>query len=298
MERSSSLPKARVSTDAQRKAIAAGAQLQQALESAADALKIIATAIPTLFPQDPRMLLPSAPKGSAATVQAASTPHQRKRKEKNPDAPDKPVSAYHLWSKENKDRIKASMPGVPSASEVVSEANRVWKELSDGVKKVCSAPHFPFSPTFLSFRGFLLMNQPFQEIADKDKARYREEIIAYEHSKAEQRADEIPAASASQQHPSPVKKTTSAKGGFTAVNAAPLSLNPEVQSELDHDSDDAAAVAADLGGSQPTLSVSEFTRQKKDSAHKRKGSKEKSREKETKENKDKKRRRKSDKIDS
>jgi len=134
-------------------------------------------------------------------------------------------------------------------------------------------------------------------MADKDKARYRQEIIAYEHSKGQHRPDEIPAASASQQHPSPIKKPTPAKGGFTAVNAAPLSLNPELESELDHDSDDAAAVAADLGGSQPPLSVPEFTRHKKQSSSTRKGSKEKSREKETQESKDKKRRRKSDKID-
>jgi len=153
-----SLPTTRMSTDAQRKAIAAGAQLQQALESAADALKIIASAIPTLFPQDTRMPLPFAPKGSAATVQPTSTPHKRKRKEKNPDAPDKPVSAYHLWSKENKDRIKASMPGVPSASEVVSEVNRLWKELADGVKKVSPFFLFLFFPSS-SFLSWIPVNE-------------------------------------------------------------------------------------------------------------------------------------------
>jgi len=88
-----------------------------------------------------------------------------------------------------------------------------------------------------------------------------------------------------------------AKGGFTAVNAAPLSLNPGVESELDHDSDDEAAVAADLGGSQAHPSVPEFKRHKKESGSKRKGSKERSKEKETKDDADKKKRRKNDKVE-
>jgi len=143
-----------MSADAQRKAVAAGGQLRQALESAADALKTIASAMPTLFPQDPRISLPSAPKRFAATMETTSTLHKRKRKEKDPDAPDKPVSAYHLWSKENKDRIKASMPGDPSASEVVSELNRLWKDLADPVKKVAPPPFPPCSPfSFLSWVG-------------------------------------------------------------------------------------------------------------------------------------------------
>lgn len=130
-----------MSADVQNKALAAGAQLQQALESAADAFKVIASAIPSLLPQDAQeSVLPVAPK-VATSPEAKSTPNKRKRKEKDLDAPDKPISAYHLWSKNNKDKIKASMPGTPSASEVVAELNRVWKELADGVKKVLGPFH-------------------------------------------------------------------------------------------------------------------------------------------------------------
>ena len=134
------------STDPLAKASSAGAQLQAALMSASEALKTIAGIVPSLFPAPSEVRIAPKPSTSASIVSAALQPessdaqpsNKRKRKEKDPEAPEKPPSAYHLYSKENRERIKASMPGTPSASEVVQEVNRVWKGLEDELKKVFS----------------------------------------------------------------------------------------------------------------------------------------------------------------
>jgi hypothetical protein len=70
----------------------------------------------------------------AAGVAPAS--NKRKRKEKDPDAPEKPPSAYHLYAKEKRDEIKQAMDGAPTANDVIHEINRRWKELADDLKKV------------------------------------------------------------------------------------------------------------------------------------------------------------------
>ena len=94
-------------------------------------------------------------------------------------------------------------------------------------------------------------------------------------------------------------KSSPAKRGFTAVKAAPLVVNPDDHSDSEDDSQDEAAVAADLGGSQPASSVSPAKRQKKDTTKgdgdsPKKDKKEKARDKD----KDKRKRRKSSKTDS
>jgi len=131
------------STDSHQKAIAAGLQLQQALNSAADALKTIANIVPSLFPTNESSqtsvgaVSPPETKGDATTTPAPPS-SKRKRKEKEPGAPEKPLTAYHLYAKETKDQIKQAMGGQPSANEVILEVNRRWKELSDELKKVIS----------------------------------------------------------------------------------------------------------------------------------------------------------------
>src|SRR5271163_4746787 len=133
-------------SDPQQKAIEAGHQLQQALVSASEALKTIATVLPSLFPENegstkistvppkPSTLTPhSAPNETAA---AAPNPNKRKRREKDPNAPEKPPSAYHLFAKEARDEVKQALGGAPSANDVIGEINRRWKETSDVLKKV------------------------------------------------------------------------------------------------------------------------------------------------------------------
>ena len=99
--------------------------------------------------------------------------------------------------------------------------------------------------------------------------------------------------------PTAKAKSSPVKGGFTAVKAAPLLVNPHDNSDSDDDSQDEAAVAADLGGSQPASSVSPSKRQKKDATKgdgdgAKKDKKERAKDKD----KDKKKRRKSSKTDS
>ena len=99
--------------------------------------------------------------------------------------------------------------------------------------------------------------------------------------------------------PTSKAKSTPVKGGFTAVKAAPLVVNPDNYSDSEDDSQDDAAVAADLGGSQPTSSVSPSKRQKKDTTKgDGNGAKKDKKEKVKDKDKDKKKRRKSSKQDS
>ena len=102
--------------------------------------------------------------------------------------------------------------------------------------------------------------------------------------------------------PPPTTKPKSAptKGGFTAVKSAPLTVNPESDSDTEDDSRDEAVVAADLGGSQPPSSVSPSKRQRRDHINTKKDKKEKGKDKdkEKEKEKDKKKRRKSNKTDS
>jgi HMG (high mobility group) box len=135
------------SSDPLAKATAAGNQLQAALMSASEALKTIAAIVPSLFPASSEVRIAPKPSTSTNTISAglqgdsadAQTSNKRKRKEKDPEAPEKPPSAYHLYLKEHRDRIKASLPGTPSASEVVQEVSLVWKGLSDELKKVSTS---------------------------------------------------------------------------------------------------------------------------------------------------------------
>src|SRR2546423_14482941 len=129
-------------SDPRVKAMAAGRQLQDALLSASDALKTIAGIVPSLFPPNNSgslgaLLVPS-PTETRRSDAAGATPssNKRKRKEKDPGAPEKPPSAYHIYAKEKQDEIKEALGGAPSAADVIHEINRRWKELADDLKKV------------------------------------------------------------------------------------------------------------------------------------------------------------------
>jgi len=113
--------------------------------------------------------------------------------------------------------------------------------------------------------------------------------------------ESVPPKEASTATASGKSKATTAQGGFTAVEASPLTVNPD-RSRSEDDSDDEAAVAADLGGSQPPPSVSPAKRQRKDpivqvegKKEKKERAKDKSKDKDKSKEKEKKRRRKSDK---
>ena len=99
--------------------------------------------------------------------------------------------------------------------------------------------------------------------------------------------------------PTTKAKSSPAKGGFTAVKAAPLVVNPGDNSDSEDDSQDEAAVAADLGGSQPASSVSPAKRHKRDTTKRDGNSPKKDKKEKVKDkDKDKKKRRKSSKTES
>lgn len=150
------------------------------------------------------------------------------------------------------------------------------------------------------------MIQPFTDAADKLKSPYKQALAEYERKKKgqpdEQTTSEAPKKPA---EPAPSTKTKSAptKGGFTAVKASPLVVNPDDEPESEDDSGDEAAVAADLGGSQPPVSASPSKRQRKDTTKQSNGDsgkkeKEKAKGKEKDKEKDKRKRRKTGKTDS
>jgi hypothetical protein len=132
-----------VTTDPHEKAVAAGRQLQEALVSASEALKTIAGMMPSLFSQSGTSIAPNSNIPKAASVSApeasssAPTSNKRKRKEKEPGAPEKPSTAYHLFaSKEKKEQIKQVLGGDATGNDVIQELNRLWKEMSETLKKV------------------------------------------------------------------------------------------------------------------------------------------------------------------
>jgi hypothetical protein len=134
-------------SDLQEKVLAASQHLQEALVSAAEALKTIADIIPSLA-EGVSFSLPQTATSSTllfnrrvATLKDESTnttpsSNKRKRNQKDPDAPDKPLSAYHLYAKEKREQVKNALGADASGSDVVHEINRLWKELHDDLKKV------------------------------------------------------------------------------------------------------------------------------------------------------------------
>jgi hypothetical protein len=287
------------SSDAREKATAAGVQLQQALMSASEALKTIAEIVPSLFPQSEQTAAPKTTTSTSPEVnQTEPIPpasNKRKRKEKDPDAPEKPPSAYHLYAKEKRDQIRAAMPGQPTANDVVHEINRLWKGLNEESKKVRN--HF-------LILSILLTSQPFVDAAEKLKSPYKQALAEYERKKTGQSDDKTTSeAPKKPTEPAPPtkNKSTPAKGGFTAVRAPPLVVGPDNELGSGDDSEDEAAVAADLGGSQPPVSTSPSKRQRKDTTKHSdgdSGKKEKEKTKEKEKDKDRRRRRKTGKADS
>jgi len=137
------------SSDPREKTIAATVQLRDALVKITEALETIIDAIPSLLPPAEETTATRAPRPTTSVSLEVNhqgessvppTSNKRKRKEKDPDAPEKPASAYHLYVKEKRDEIKAAMPGQPSGNEVVQEINRLWKGLSEELKKVYILP--------------------------------------------------------------------------------------------------------------------------------------------------------------
>jgi hypothetical protein len=135
-------------SDPHQKTLAAGIQLQEAMLMAAKALTTIAGILPDLFPDDTGSIIPQRTTSSSPVAirnvsilkddSADATPpsNKRKRKEKDPDAPEKPLSAYHLYAKEKREEVKNALGAESSGTDVLLAINRAWKELSEDLRKV------------------------------------------------------------------------------------------------------------------------------------------------------------------
>eukprot|EP00798_Chlamydomonas_sp_ICE-L_P004607 gene4607-14800_t len=75
---------------------------------------------------------------------------RRVKKEKDPNAPKKPLSGYMFFCKDNREAVKEKDSSL-KITEIASELGRMWKALTDEEKK------------------------PYQEQAEKDKVRYAKE---------------------------------------------------------------------------------------------------------------------------
>jgi hypothetical protein len=145
--------------------------------------------------------------------------------------------------------------------------------------------------------------QPFVNTAEKLKNTYKLALSEYEQKKEGTESREGAQPSRKKDSNAPVaepgrSKPSPAKGGFTAVQAPPLDVNPE-QGASEDDSEDEAAVAADLGGTHPPASVSPSKRKRKETTHTNEGKKEKKdKSKEKEKDKERKKRRKSNKGDA
>mmetsp|Transcript_20633 Transcript_20633/g.38731 ORF Transcript_20633/g.38731 Transcript_20633/m.38731 type:complete len:244 (-) Transcript_20633:129-860(-) len=78
----------------------------------------------------------------------------KKKKDDKPKGPKRAATAYNCFIKENREKIKASMPEGATFAEISSEVAKQWKALSDKKKK------------------------PFEKMAEKDKERYQKELEA------------------------------------------------------------------------------------------------------------------------
>jgi hypothetical protein len=157
-----------------------------------------------------------------------------------------------------------------------------------------------------------LISQTYVEAAEKLKGPYQYAMVEYEKLKNGLTNDKPNAepvqkpADTAAPVPAKSKSTPRKGGGFTAVQASPLALNPEGDADSDDDSQDEAAVAAELGGAQPSASASPAKRQRKESSkpaaadNVKKDKKEKAKEKDKDKDKDKekRKRRKSGKGDA
>ncbi|KAJ3137650.1 Non-histone chromosomal protein 6, partial [Irineochytrium annulatum] len=83
-----------------------------------------------------------------------SRPGGAGKKKKDPHAPKRPLSAYMLWCKDNRDRIKEENPSA-GFGDIGKILGREWKALDESDK------------------------EPYNQMMKKDKERYDREIENY-----------------------------------------------------------------------------------------------------------------------
>ncbi|KAK9509749.1 hypothetical protein O3M35_006994 [Rhynocoris fuscipes] len=69
----------------------------------------------------------------ATTATKKKTRKPKTKKVTDPNKPKRPPSAYLLWTKENRDRIKEENPGI-TFLELSKKAGEMWKAIEDKSK--------------------------------------------------------------------------------------------------------------------------------------------------------------------
>jgi len=77
------------------------------------------------------------------------------KKQKDPDAPKKPMNAYMFFMNDNRQKIKADLGDDAKSTDVTKEGGNRWNNATDKVKA------------------------KYQKMADADKKRYTDAIAAY-----------------------------------------------------------------------------------------------------------------------
>ena len=101
----------------------------------------------------PKKAKPAAAKKKAAKPSKPAKPAAKAKKD--PNAPKRPLSAFMFFSNDNRDKVKQENEGC-SFGEVGKYLGEAWAKASAADKK------------------------KYQDMADKDKARYEKEKAAYE----------------------------------------------------------------------------------------------------------------------
>ncbi|EGF79601.1 hypothetical protein BATDEDRAFT_89692 [Batrachochytrium dendrobatidis JAM81] len=95
-----------------------------------------------------------APKQAMAGTKVAKRGDDKKKSRKDPDAPKRPLSAFMIFSKENRPRIREENPDA-SFGDLGKLLGAAWRELNDKDKQV------------------------YTDKADEDKGRYEREMSTY-----------------------------------------------------------------------------------------------------------------------
>lgn len=112
------------------------------------------------------------------------------KKQKDPNAPKKPRSAYILFCQKNREKAKKECGADTKPSAVMAQLGAMWNKLSEKAKK------------------------PFLKEAEEDKKRYEEEKAAYDGEKEAEEVEEVEAEEAEEEaEAEPVEEPKKSKRG-------------------------------------------------------------------------------------
>merc|ERR1719151_502887 len=125
---------------------------------------------------------------SRRLYEQAMTAYKPQKKKKDPNAPKQPLSAYFIFSSEERQKVKAIHPGY-SICEVAKELGRRWADMAPEVK------------------------QRFQQMAEEGRQKYDQEMAAYRQGNYT--SPNAPATSTTTSSSATTAATATTQGGTT-----------------------------------------------------------------------------------